>query len=65
MHQGEATQNGVNQANNSGRSKGGRPVLPSQSHSPADYLTPVPELLWPLCEPIQPQEPIKVLMQPE
>lgn len=52
--------------------KGGRSVLPCQSYSPADYLTPTPELLWLLtpapellCEPIQPQEPTKGLMQPE
>lgn len=52
--------------------KGGKSVLPSQSYCPADYLTPIPELLWLLipdpellCEPIQPQEPTKGLKQPE
>lgn len=65
MHQCETTQNEVNQANSSGRPKGGRPVLPSQSCSPADYVTPVPELVWPFWEQIQPQEPIKGLTQPE
>lgn len=65
MHHCETTQNEVNQANSSGRPKRGRPVLPSPSYSPADYITPVPEHVWPFCEPIQPQEPIKELTQPE
>lgn len=65
MLQGEAIQKGVNHDNSSGKPKGGRPGLPSPSYSPADYFTPAPELVWPLSETIQPQEPIKGLMEPE
>lgn len=65
MLQDEATQNGLNQANGSGRPKGGRPVLPSLFYSPSNYFTPAPELVWPLSKTTQLQEPIKGLMEPE